>query len=159
VTTRFGAVCLQLGLCAGNATTRQEVKEHLDYFCQMVDFAIGEYTRECLAIRVRRRMTSHDVRYALSELFLEHSVAAHIRSPACGLIVLMKAHAARLADGQQGPVRGQAPAEAYSSIAGPPRRDLMTSQIATPATTTIATMMATHNPRLLLSSSAALGVK
>jgi predicted amidohydrolase len=43
VTTRFGAVCLQLGPRAGSATTRQEVKEHLDYFCQMVDWAVSEY--------------------------------------------------------------------------------------------------------------------
>jgi len=63
---------------------------------------IGEYTRECLAIRVRRRMTSHDVLYALSELFLEHGVPEHIRSLACGLIVFKKARAARLADGLQG---------------------------------------------------------
>ena len=41
---------------------------------------IDEYTRECLAIRVQRRMTSHDVLYTLSELFLEHGVPAHIRS-------------------------------------------------------------------------------
>ena len=41
---------------------------------------IDEYTRECLAIRVERRMTSHDVLYALSELFLEHGIPEHIRS-------------------------------------------------------------------------------
>ena len=41
---------------------------------------IDEYTRECLAIRVRRRMTSHDVLYALSELFLEYGIPEHIRS-------------------------------------------------------------------------------
>ena len=41
---------------------------------------IDEYTRECLAIRVQRRMTSHDVLYTLSELFLEHGVPEHIRS-------------------------------------------------------------------------------
>jgi putative transposase len=41
---------------------------------------IDEFTRECLAIRVARRMTSHDVLYLLSELFLEHGVPAHIRS-------------------------------------------------------------------------------
>jgi predicted amidohydrolase len=43
MTTRFGAVCLQLGPRAGNATTRAEVKEHLEYFCQMVDWAVNEY--------------------------------------------------------------------------------------------------------------------
>lgn len=31
---------------------------------------IDEYSRECLAIRVARRITSNDVLYALSELFL-----------------------------------------------------------------------------------------
>ena len=41
---------------------------------------IDEYTRECLAIRVRRRMTSNDVLYALSELFLEYGIPEHIRS-------------------------------------------------------------------------------
>jgi transposase InsO family protein len=41
---------------------------------------IDEYTRECLAIRVGRRMTSHDVLYLLSELFLEHGIPEHIRS-------------------------------------------------------------------------------
>ena len=41
---------------------------------------IDEYTRECLAIRVARRMTSHDVLYALSELFLEYGIPEHIRS-------------------------------------------------------------------------------
>ena len=41
---------------------------------------IDEYTRECLALRVARRMTSHDVLYALSDLFLEHGIPEHIRS-------------------------------------------------------------------------------
>jgi putative transposase len=41
---------------------------------------VDEYTRECLAIRVERRMTSHDVLYALSELFLEYGLPEHIRS-------------------------------------------------------------------------------
>jgi len=41
---------------------------------------IDEYTRECLALRVARRFTSHDVLYTLSELFLEHGVPQHIRS-------------------------------------------------------------------------------
>ena len=41
---------------------------------------IDEYTRECLAVRVARRMSSHDVLYALSELFLEHGIPEHIRS-------------------------------------------------------------------------------
>jgi transposase InsO family protein len=41
---------------------------------------IDEYTRECLAVRVARRFKSHDVLYALSELFLEYGVPEHIRS-------------------------------------------------------------------------------
>ena len=41
---------------------------------------VDEYTRECLAIRVQRRMTSHDVLFALSELFLDHGIPEHIRS-------------------------------------------------------------------------------
>jgi transposase InsO family protein len=41
---------------------------------------IDEYTRECLAIRVARRITSNDVLYLLSELFLEHGIPEHIRS-------------------------------------------------------------------------------
>jgi transposase InsO family protein len=41
---------------------------------------LDEYTRECLAIRVARHITSHDVLYLLSELFLEHDMPEHIRS-------------------------------------------------------------------------------
>ena len=41
---------------------------------------IDEYTRECLALRVVRRFTAHDVLYTLSELFLENGVPEHIRS-------------------------------------------------------------------------------
>lgn len=41
---------------------------------------IDEYSRECLAIRVARRITRHDVLYTLSELFLEHGLPEHIRS-------------------------------------------------------------------------------
>jgi putative transposase len=41
---------------------------------------IDEYTRECLAIHAARRITSHDVLYLLSELFLEHGIPEHIRS-------------------------------------------------------------------------------
>jgi putative transposase len=41
---------------------------------------LDEYTRECLAIRVARHITSHDVLYLLSELFLEYGIPEHIRS-------------------------------------------------------------------------------
>jgi putative transposase len=39
-----------------------------------------ECTREWLAIRVARRITSHDVLHLLSELLLEHGSPEHIRS-------------------------------------------------------------------------------
>ena len=41
---------------------------------------VDEYSRECLAIRVARRMTSNDVLWILADLFLEYGIPAHIRS-------------------------------------------------------------------------------
>ena len=41
---------------------------------------IDEYTRESLAIHVRRKLNSQDVLYVLSRLFLEHDPPEHIRS-------------------------------------------------------------------------------
>ena len=41
---------------------------------------IDEYTRECLAIDVRRRITSVEVLETLGDLFLEHGSPEHIRS-------------------------------------------------------------------------------
>ena len=41
---------------------------------------IDEYTRECLAIDVARRMRSGDVLWRLSELFVRYGVPEHIRS-------------------------------------------------------------------------------
>jgi len=41
---------------------------------------IDEYSRECLAIRVARHITSQDVLYTLSELFLEKGLPGYIRS-------------------------------------------------------------------------------
>lgn len=41
---------------------------------------IDEYTRECLAIKVKRRLNSKDVMDVLSELFLKKGVPVHIRS-------------------------------------------------------------------------------
>jgi transposase InsO family protein len=41
---------------------------------------LDEYTRECLAIAVRRRMTANDVREVLGELFLARGCPTHIRS-------------------------------------------------------------------------------
>jgi len=41
---------------------------------------VDEYTRECLAIRVARRMTSNDVLWVLADLFLEYGIPEHIRS-------------------------------------------------------------------------------
>lgn len=41
---------------------------------------IDEYTRECLASRVARKLTEEDVQECLTELFCQHGVPAHLRS-------------------------------------------------------------------------------
>jgi transposase InsO family protein len=41
---------------------------------------VDEYTRECLAIDVERRLRSDDVRYGLAELFVPRGGPPHIRS-------------------------------------------------------------------------------
>lgn len=41
---------------------------------------IDEYTRECLCIRIGRRMTSEDVQEALTELFCTRGIPEYIRS-------------------------------------------------------------------------------
>ncbi len=41
---------------------------------------LDEYTRECLSIRVARRITAQDVIYELGDLFLERGIPEHIRS-------------------------------------------------------------------------------
>ena len=41
---------------------------------------IDEYTRQCLAIRVARRLNSHDVIETLGECMLRHGVPEHLRS-------------------------------------------------------------------------------
>ena len=41
---------------------------------------IDEHTRECLAIRVERRLNSRDVLEVLGELFVRHGAPEHIRS-------------------------------------------------------------------------------
>lgn len=41
---------------------------------------VDEYTRECLAIDVERRLRSDDVLYRLAELFVQRGVPEHIRS-------------------------------------------------------------------------------
>jgi transposase InsO family protein len=41
---------------------------------------IDEYTRECLATYVARRIRSQDVIFVLADLFIEHGVPQHIRS-------------------------------------------------------------------------------
>jgi putative transposase len=41
---------------------------------------IDEYTREYLAVKVARRLTSHDVVEVLTDLFIEQGVPVHIRS-------------------------------------------------------------------------------
>lgn len=41
---------------------------------------IDEFSRECLAIHVRRKLNSQDVLYVLAKLFLRHGPPQHIRS-------------------------------------------------------------------------------
>ena len=41
---------------------------------------VDEYTRQCLAIVVERRITSHDVLMTLADLFLTYGVPEHIRA-------------------------------------------------------------------------------
>ena len=41
---------------------------------------VDEYTRECLAIAIRRRLTSREVQEVLSKLFLHRGCPTHIRS-------------------------------------------------------------------------------
>jgi putative transposase len=41
---------------------------------------IDEFTRECLALVVERRLRSEDVLFCLADLFLEHGIPDHIRS-------------------------------------------------------------------------------
>ncbi len=41
---------------------------------------IDEYTRECLAIHVRRKLNSQDVLYVLGKLFVRYGPPQHIRS-------------------------------------------------------------------------------
>ena len=41
---------------------------------------IDEYTRECLAVKVARRLTHKDVLEVLMNLFIERGVPVHIRS-------------------------------------------------------------------------------
>ena len=48
---------------------------------------VDEYTRECLTIRVERRMTANDVLWALADLFLEYGIPEHIRSACYQLLV------------------------------------------------------------------------
>jgi transposase InsO family protein len=41
---------------------------------------IDEFTRECLAVKVARRLNSHDVVEVLTDLFIKRGVPVHIRS-------------------------------------------------------------------------------
>jgi putative transposase len=41
---------------------------------------IDEYSRECLACHVARRITANDVLFVLSQLFIKHGVPEHLRS-------------------------------------------------------------------------------
>jgi hypothetical protein len=41
---------------------------------------VDEYTKECLAIRVERRIAANDVLWVPADLFLGYGIPAHIRS-------------------------------------------------------------------------------
>jgi transposase InsO family protein len=41
---------------------------------------LDEYTRECLAVKVKRRLTHREVLEVLADLFCERGVHVHIRS-------------------------------------------------------------------------------
>ena len=41
---------------------------------------IDEYTRECLAVKIQRRLDHEDVQECLTELFCSHGVPVHLRS-------------------------------------------------------------------------------
>jgi len=44
MTKRFGVVCMQLGERAGHAFTRQEMRQHMDYVCEMIDWAVDQFS-------------------------------------------------------------------------------------------------------------------
>ena len=44
MTKRFGAVSMQLGSGAGHAFNRQEMKEHMDYTCNMIDWSVDQFS-------------------------------------------------------------------------------------------------------------------
>jgi len=48
---RFGAVSMQLGAGAGHAFTRQEMKEHMDYTCNMIDWSVDQFGLHAPAIK------------------------------------------------------------------------------------------------------------
>ena len=49
-------------------------------FGHMTSSIIDEFSRECLAIRVKRRLNSTDVIAALTDLFIVRGVSAYIRT-------------------------------------------------------------------------------
>jgi hypothetical protein len=67
----LAGACLGLRLRAGPDTGRAAVP-HAD--------GEDEYTRECLAVVVARRLSSDDVLQALADLFVERGPPGHIRS-------------------------------------------------------------------------------
>ena len=65
--------CLVLRLRRGSHPQRKEVSNTTTTF-------IDDVTRECLAIRVNRKLRSTDVIDALSDLFILRGIPGHIRS-------------------------------------------------------------------------------
>ncbi len=95
---------------------------------------IDEYTRECLAIVVARRLRSDDVLQALSELFVQHGPPDHIRSDNGPEFVakVVRGWLGRLAGGgiarwNTGGFRGDDPAVREIASSPRPRRRLASS--------------------------------
>jgi putative transposase len=83
-----GRLWLNDGSCV---RLRPEYKNHVwsyDFVADRTDSGrplkmltvIDEYSRECLAIRVERRITSNDVLHILADLFLQYGLPDYIRS-------------------------------------------------------------------------------
>ena len=74
--------CLRLRPCGPNHVWAYDFVQDRthDGRCLRMLTIIDEYTRECLAILVARRITADDVLQQLAELFVAHGVPDHIRS-------------------------------------------------------------------------------
>ena len=76
---------LALCFCAIPLTAQEAETDEAEYRSSIELFVGGvteteEYTRECLAIVVERKLRSDDVLHTLAELFAEHGAPEHLRS-------------------------------------------------------------------------------